>query len=446
MKYILLTLLFVSMSFSARKWTNGFEMWGNNTNPGSKLLMGFPAPDGWTYGGFGGVASIQGTGLTRGAVGQCAQFNSGSTIDFASYRNYVRRDSLNISGACYVRAWIYVSTLNLPGSAPANMVTLVSQSGANSVALYLLQNGKLGLNVDGTMVDTSNSAMTNNQWRVVQIYTNWLTSGATTTIAIDGDTLRHYSGALGGAADKIFYLYVGWATAGVTNGLGSSLTMHADDIAVNDSLGSYENSAPDDSAFVFYIPAASDTARGGWNGGAGGTTSLYDAVNNLPQLGDSIAETNSTNVYDTTNSASDNLDVSVSSYNTFGVPAGKTLRLVQAVARHGEDVSAGTKAGAVKLVSNPADAGEVTFTYGQDRANRHAKDSYGGNVDVTLYWYTSYGDPVYAPSVNRSDRPVVRVGKRTATTAKVCVDMMGLQGEYGSAFAGSSGWKRIIKQ
>jgi hypothetical protein len=73
------------------------------------------------------------------------------------------------------------------------------------------------------------------------------------------------------------------------------------------------------------------------------------------------------------------------------------------------------------IVSNPTQVGEDAFTYGNDVG------AHGAEVGN---WGKDLGTVQASPSVTLGTSPVLRVGKRTATTRVVCVDGMGIYVEY----------------
>lgn len=227
---------------------------------------------------------------------------------------------------------------------------------------------------------------------------------------IDGEDVLAASGFSAGAVTTGAIGSIGPADANA-----AAYTIHIDDFAEDDATWVGET------AILFATPS-SDNARGGWTAGAGATTSLFDAVNNIPPAGLAAAsETNATQIKSATNSATDNCDLNLPSYLTLGVPSNGTVQAVQALVVHGEEIATGTKTGALKVVSNPAQASEDGFTFGND----------AGAVGTSpVNWKPTLGACQSLPTVTLATQPVLRVGKRTATTRLVDVSLMGLYVEY----------------
>src|SRR5213079_3376565 len=77
---------------------------------------------------------------------------------------------------------------------------------------------------------------------------------------------------------------VGNASFGWITNPGASKVLNIDDVAINDISGTTQTSWPGEGNIVLLKPT-SDNQIGSWTGGAGGTTNLWDAVNNTPPVG-----------------------------------------------------------------------------------------------------------------------------------------------------------------
>ena len=418
-KFLLLLIpVMCVVTIAGRKYTSGAEMTGTNLSMPKMGANAVEFQSSTTFGGWG-FAGADRTGNGHGSYG-C--FGNGAQ------QNASIVTVGTMTPPCYMRVWINTGT-----APPAKCQILsISNNVDQNLELTWETNGHMTLTHLGVGSVTTAGVVQQSQWILVKLYTNWATSNDTDRITINGEVLEDHLAHNSTMPNSALIGFSGPETNPGTQ-------CNFDDIAINDASGGNENTAPDDSAYVLWLPAVSDTAIGGWTAGAGSTSSLFEAVNNVPVTGvASASEDNTTNIKNSVSSASDNYDAGVISYQAAGVPANKTVRLAQAVVRHGENASTGTENGAVQLVSNPADAGETSFTFGGD-AGAHVADA----TTSALLWRTTYGAIVYAPLINRTNRPVVRVGKRTANTNQVCVDMLGVMIEVGSAFS-SSGKKFII--
>ena len=140
--------------------------------------------------------------------------------------------------------------------------------------------------------------------------------------------------------------------------------------------------------------------------------------------------TDTTGIQNAANSATDNGYFKYKSYSVMGIVSTNQILMIQAVARTGAH-SAGTYSGGIMLSSNPAQGTEVTFNYG-DATNAHGPDNNDGSCAAggSSKWTQAYSNPVYLPAVTLSTQPVIRLGKRTATANKVCIDESWVMVEY----------------
>jgi hypothetical protein len=197
-----------------------------------------------------------------------------------------------------------------------------------------------------------------------------------------------------------------------------------DDVAVNDDQGSApENTFPNWKNRIVMLRPVADSARGA-NWTAGGTTgALWEAVNNVPPQGVATANDSPTSqIRNEFSDATGNYDTQLRSYTEAGIATEDTIKLVQAAANIGSnDISAATN-GALSIVSNPVQGGEDSINFS------------GASLVAGVYasgWRTRRGGPFLSPgSITKSTRPVLRIGKRTATTRHAMCDMMGLYVEY----------------
>lgn len=205
-------------------------------------------------------------------------------------------------------------------------------------------------------------------------------------------------------------------------GAPGSTGAHVDDVAMNDDQGSAENSWPPDGKIIHLFPVSDSAVGTGWQKPGGGTTGLYSSVDNTPPQGiaDSTSAANAEKqIRNATSNASTNYDANCQSYEAAGISARDRIVLTRAYVLTGSS-SATNTAGAVRLVSNPADASESSFASFDNGVASTYPTNWG-------HWPTPY---TYNPSVTLGTQPVVRVGKRTATTRVALVPQMAVQVEY----------------
>jgi hypothetical protein len=215
---------------------------------------------------------------------------------------------------------------------------------------------------------------------------------------------------------------------GTSTSPGASWVMYFDDVALNDDQGASQNSYPGNGKIVLLSPTA-DSQRGTFTGGAGGTTNLWDAVNNTPPTGLVSASATNTSQIESADTAGNTSTAeyraTLTTYTAAGVTG--TVTLVHPGAWHGEDIATGTKTGSVGVLSNPAGS-LTTFTYGADLGAI-------GSWDVNWEW--TFAAAIVSPTVTLGTAPVMNIRKTDAGSAVASVCFMGMYVEFVPAAAGS---------
>lgn len=183
---------------------------------------------------------------------------------------------------------------------PSSTVAVVCYGTAGQIAAKLTSGGKLQLFVGGTQVgaDSIETLLTGFYYVIeLSVTINGASQSTAAELRLDGVSVAsstHSAATLG--TDFL----AGWIEA------QTSKTMHIDDVAINDNQGSAQNSWPGDGKIVLLTPIT-DTQRGSWTGGAGGTTNVFDGVNNTPPIG-TATETNLTQMESTDSSGNNTTD------------------------------------------------------------------------------------------------------------------------------------------
>lgn len=214
----------------------------------------------------------------------------------------------------------------------------------------------------------------------------------------------------------------------------TSIALVADDVALNDSTGASQNSYPGDGKVVNLAPVA-DSARGtNWTAGAGGTTNLWDAVDNEPPVGVVLGSaSNTSQVKNAAKDVAGTYDAAVEAYSATlasgggGIAAGDTVTLVQPVASVGNSTTTVRSFG-LAGVSNPVAAEALV----NNTAVAAATFPTGWN---RLAGTVVYGD---IASGSRATRPVIRLRKNTSSTDSAMASYMALMVEYAPAGGGGS--------
>lgn len=282
-----------------------------------------------------------------------------------------------------------------------------SSGGVNAQCLWLDTDGKLTLGTgNSTRETTSTNALTaDGLWHLIEFDAGWLV-GAGKRVFVDG--VEWASNVLGTpVAEHVLRIGVQQATA--------TADLYFDDVICDDASISLLSDWK-----VIWLPVISDNAINTWTGGAGGTSNLFDAVNNVPPVAlVAGSDTNTSQILCTTNPGTA-YDANVQSYTTAGLTAGDTLIALHALAVHGEGVATGTKTGTVEIVSNPA-AATRTFDYG---------DNAGQATTYPVLWKAAPSVVVASPSVTLGTSPVVRVAKTDTGTREAHVAWLGIYVAY----------------
>lgn len=224
----------------------------------------------------------------------------------------------------------------------------------------------------------------------------------------------------------------GWINSGQNNGQ----FLYFDDLALNDSNGSAQNSWPGDGKIVLLLPT-SDNARGSWVAGSAGTTStsnLWEGLNNTPPIGTSTPLATTEGISNAISGATaPNGDFNMATYTAAGVGASDTINCVQQVICHGEDVATGTKTGTFKIFSNP-DSGTAD-NVAAGGSNQFGPSAGGAVGTHPANWRGQGGTIVHSPSVTKSTAPVARITKTDTGTRAADLDFMGIMVDYTPAVA-----------
>lgn len=310
---------------------------------------------------------------------------------------------------------------NFPSVTPAADYNLLagSLSGSTVVSIRHRTDGKLILsrrvNTPADIGTASAKALIPNVWHRVEL--KWLVSSAgsnsTCEAYLDGELISSVTGQnFNNTALNRFEV-------GTSTSPGASWVIYFDDVAFNDDQGSSENSYPGAGRIVLLKPTA-DSQVGSWTGGTGGTTNLFDAVDNTPPVG-TASESNTTQIESADSSGDNSTDeyrATLTTYDAAGVRG--RIKLIHPGLWHGEDAATGTTTGSVGMFSNPAGSLKA-FTYGADLGAL-------GTWDTNWEW--TYADPIYDPAVDLSVAPVMNVRKTDAAANVGSVCFMGALVEF----------------
>lgn len=330
----------------------------------------------------------------------------------------------------YVRAYFYFTSFPNTTIGILTFATDVDAGAADSPQgqVRITSGGVLQLWHRGSapvqQFGSDSSALSLNTWYQVELYMKIGSGAADDELAARLEGVQFASTAGQTFSNHTIHTVAcGWWDSGG----GASKVLYVDDVALNDDQGASQNSWPGAGKIVLLKPVSDNAVGTGWVDGDGAGT-LFGSVDNSPPVGVNVAA-DGTQIKNLTSTATGNYDANMTSYSTAGLVSTDTITLVQAFCDHGEEASPGTKNGAIQIVSNPAQVSEDSFIYGDDS---------GADGTWSTGWRTSWGTAQYGPSVTLATSPILRVGKRTATTREVHVDAMGIYVEYNNGAVGSA--------
>lgn len=422
---IILLLVATSLSFAGRKWTSG----------GEKIRtfdIQFGSFDGWTgYLNSGsGAPNISNDSIVKySGTYSLGFFRSGCGSGGVAGQGYLWKDITGITKPIYIRAKVRFGGFPDPHAAfcTASVSPFIKIVSATDSLMFRIDSlGKISMSLNATQLARTTTILSVNTWYIFQASTNWATSGASNTMRIGvagtNETLSDTTPVSNATAPTRFKF--GWIDLNST----SAITLNMDDIAINDGSESYENSSPDDSGKVILSAPISDSARTGWIAGGGSTTNLWKAVVWGPATANCGQATDTTLIYDKTASATDNVFFTCQTYSTIGLTTANRIMFVQSMIMGGD--SAGTSPlGATSVSSNPAQGGETGFIFGEGDAIRSVSNCNSAIGNNSGFHY-EYSSPIYFPAVSLAINPVIMIGKRSATTAKVTIRQAHLLIEY----------------
>ena len=322
----------------------------------------------------------------------------------------------------FIRAYLRFSVM--PTAATTMLLSPRNAAGA-IVSARITSAGKLQLWRDQLagaasalqLGSDSAATLTTGTWYRIELSLKVNGTSATddTELLLDGVSVASSVGAVNITDAAMNSLRAGHATAPGAAGC----TCFVDDVAVNDSTGTDQNSWPGEGSIVALRPASDSARAAGWLTGAGGTTNLFDAVDNVPPVG-VAAPTATSQISNAVSTTTENYDAVTGTYTAAGVTG--TVKVVQVIAQIADSgTAAATVAARLNHTANPASgAADVS---GLTNAAAAVGASPAG-------WQVRYGPVQYNPTVTPGTGATVRIGKNTASTTALYADYLALLVEY----------------
>lgn len=289
---------------------------------------------------------------------------------------------------------------------PTQDVIIASFSTSITSNILLRSDGKIYFDQDGSQ--TSNS-INDSAWHriTIRLHPSSTQANRSWTMKVDGVTVSSGSGQNTETA-----FLSSCRISAIPFAATTSFDILFDDISFNNSAGTDNNVEPGDQRVICLVPNT-DNSRGSWTAGAGGTTNLWDALNNAPPAGLAAAsETNTSQVKASAVATTGKWDTET--YISAGAGANDTVLAAMIQCLHGEEVATGTKSGHADTdtaLNNTPTHGTGSFSFGGDiGACGTYPTNWASNVSATAF---------LGPFTPTSLSTGVRLGITTTTTSRV---------------------------
>ena len=273
----------------------------------------------------------------------------------------------------YVRGYLYITSYT------NDLDTILrlrdNPNTSNTAEIRMNSNGTLELWVNNSacsgqsQLGSDSAALSTGQWYRIEVQYTDVGSSYTVSARIDGVQFAGGTGTLGATCDDPNRTIFGIVTTSVAN-------LYWDDIAVNDTSGSYQNSWPGSGRIIHMQP---DGGAGDNKGASSGNCASVDEV--TPDDATTIA------VLD---ADADILDCTVESYTSAGLRYSDNINLVQVGVREAA-AETGTESWQLRVKS--ASGGSVSSGTSQSHDDTTYRTNGDVNVSQRNYTLTSYTDP-----------------------------------------------------
>jgi len=367
----------------------------------------------WT----GAAVSVVTTPIRTGTGTYALKTSATSGTDawsFVTLRSKNAGGTFRTTEVLCARCYFYIETMpNFSGSFRTIFNTFDGSSGTSVLLRPDTGTLQIATAAGTSRVDSAAGVVTTGQWYKL----SFDASGGTRTLYLDDVQIAQSTGGVSAAAsERIEVGYDCWKTG--ASGATVTFSFLWDDVITSNS--SFGGPGPS-SGCKLLLPAADPGALNSWTNGGGGTTSIFEGVNNRPPTG-AAAATNGIKIKNAGSTANLDYVATMQTYTAGGIPAGATINAVMPICVDGEEVTTGTKTGNIWCASNPSQtAGGNSFDYGDDL---------GALGTFPTLWMPHYGPATSSPSVTLGTAPTVTVRKTAATARVVDVTLLGLYVDY----------------
>ena len=318
--------------------------------------------------------------------------------------------------------------VNFPGwpTAPTGGIAIMLASDVGSgFAVAINASGQLSLWNTYTNTQLGSAVQIQlNTWVRVEMYAHYASTASAAEMQVDGVSGGLFTNENNpNSTTDTQNLRIGWGG----NKPGANSVFYVDDIAVNSSAGADNNSWPGSGKVLLLLPTADSSVGTGWTDGAGGTSGIYVAVDNIPPAG--VADASRTATSQIRN-ATNNLSAyaaTMATYSSVGLIATDTINAVAPFIVSGSGTASATKTGSLTL-SNPTLA---KTSVGAFNFNTTAVATFGTGYS----WRFRYIAAANKPSVTLGTAPVLTITQDTANTNITEVCFVGVYVDYTPAAA-----------
>jgi hypothetical protein len=207
------------------------------------------------------------SGATYDSTFQRSGLYSGKADATAAAQRF--QQTVSAGSECYARLYVYIS-----GTPSARSVLTSMSDSGGSVLISVILNTDLTIDVssNGSVRGTSTATLATGTWvRLEVYYKTSLALAAATIVRLDGTEILNVSGWSTTATNM--------ATMTCGPSAATGITYWFDDVAINSTAGSLNNSWPGAGAIALIVPSA-DTATINWTATGGG--SHFSQIDDVP--------------------------------------------------------------------------------------------------------------------------------------------------------------------
>jgi len=218
----------------ARLWSNGFELnsTANNVEHTGRVSGAATTID----------SSVVRSGNYSLKVVTSSQIRGGSVYTYLSSAS---------AGVWYIRGYFYIGSL--PSLGPCEIATFLDAAIDAKIGIRVTTGGLLQLwNVeDSTQIGSASSALSTGTWHLIELNIDCTTIASTTADArLNGSSFASGSANLTAGVNQLRF----WESNSA--GVNHNATIYWDDLALNDTTGSFQNSYPGEGNIIHLRPNA----------------------------------------------------------------------------------------------------------------------------------------------------------------------------------------------